>query len=338
MSEKFVVALISCVHEVPEWVYDKYREAGVEFRYHECGTREDLQKYASDADVLWFMSSRTGLVSKENMDIFKKAGVVIKCGSGTDNIDHDACTKAGIIVAHTPEDPVEPTSDHAIALLFTAVRQTARQDRLIRRGIHEPQAALPIGKFTGEDLGIIGFGRIGKAIARKLAGFKMKVRVYDPYLDKAFVETLGAQKVELDELLHKSKYIIVQCPLTQETKNLLGRNQLQMMRPDSILVNNARAGIVDEKALIEALKNGWIKAAACDVLDNHDDKELLSLENLNFTPHLGGWPANYPYDTFAAVVNEIVGMSKKKKPQWIANPKVKPKWEWCNGSCTTVRT
>jgi phosphoglycerate dehydrogenase-like enzyme len=329
MSENFVVSLISCVHDVPEWVYEKFKKEGIEFRYHECNTPEDLQEYAADADVLWLMSSRKGLVSKENMDIFKKAGAAIKCGSGTDNIDHDACTKAGIIIAHTPEDPVDPTSDHAIALLFTAVRQTARQDRLIRRGIHDSTAALPIGKFTGEDLGIIGFGRIGKAITRKLSGFKMNIRVYDPYLDKVLVESMGAQKVELEELLHKSKYVIVQCPLTKETQNLLGRKELQVMRPDSVLVNNARAGIVDEKALIEALKKGWIKAAACDVVNNYEDKELLSLENLNLTPHLGGWPANYPYDTFAAVVDVIVGMAKKKKPQWIANPKVKPRWKWC---------
>ena len=93
MSEKFVVSLISCVHDVPEWVLKKYKEAGIEFRHHECRTREDLQKYAGDADVLWFMSSQKGLVCKENMDIFKKAGCAIKCGSGTDNIDHDGYVK-----------------------------------------------------------------------------------------------------------------------------------------------------------------------------------------------------------------------------------------------------
>jgi len=328
MSEKFVVSLISCVHDVPEWVYEKYKEAGIEFRYHECDTREDLQKYAGDADVLWFMSSRKGLVSKENMDIFKKAGAAVKCGSGTDNIDHDACTKAGIIIAHTPEDPVDPTSDHAIALLFTAVRQTARQDRLIRRGIHDPEEGLPLGKFSGEDLGIIGFGRIGKAITKKLSGFNMNVRAYDPYLDKALVEKFGAQQVDLDELLKKSKYIIVQCPLTKETENLIGEKELKMMRPDSVLVNNARAGIVDEKTMIEALKNGTIKAAACDVLEDHENKELLALENINFTPHLGGWPADED-DTWAAVVDVIVGMSKKQKPKWIANKVAKPRWKWC---------
>lgn len=328
MSDKFVVALISCVHDVPEWVYEKYRKAGIEFRYHECETREDLQRYASDADVLWFMSSRKGLVCAENMDIFKKAGVAIKCGSGTDNIDHDACDKAGIVVAHTPEDPVDPTSDHAIALLFTAVCQTARHDRLIRRGIHDPEEGLPLGKFVGEDLGIIGFGRIGKAIAGKLSGFNMNVRVYDPYLDKNLVESMGAQKVELDLLLSKSKYIILQCPLTKETENLIGESKLKMMRPDSILVNNARAGVVDEKALIQALKNNWIKAAACDVLHDYENKELLALENINFTPHLGGWPAD-ENDTWAAVVDVIVGLSQKKKPQWIARKPVNPRWEWC---------
>ena len=320
------VVLIASEHLVPEWVARKFKEAKINFSHHECYSRQDLQEYASDADVIWLMSGRNGLVIEENMDIFKQAGVVIKVGSGTDNIDHEACTRRGIIVAHTPEDPVELTSDHAVALLFTAVRQTARQDRLMRRGIHDPKAALPLGSFTGAELGIIGFGRIGKVIAQKLSGFKMDIRVFDPFLDEASVKAAGGRKVGLEELLRESQYVIVQCPFNKDTEGLLGEKELRMMRPDAVLVNTARAGIVDEKALRQALENDWIAGAAFDVLEHCDDKELLSRENLTCTPHLGGWPANYPDDTFAGVVDEILVISRMQLPKWIVNKGVKPRW------------
>lgn len=290
----FKVALVANDgHPIPEWVSEKFEKAGIEYVYHQCYTREDLETCARDADVLWLMSSRKGLVAEENMDLFEKVGAAIKCGSGTDNIDHEACTKRGIIVAHTPEDPTEPTSDHTIAMLFSAVRRTAQQDRLVRAGAWDPRAALPIGQFTGADLGLIGFGRIGRAIVKKLSGFQMNVRVYDPYLDAALIEGADCRKVDLQELLQESQYVLVCCPLTKETTGLLGEDELRDMRRDSVLINVARAGIVDEVALVRALREGWIKAAAFDVLEKRPPEpgdELLSLYNLTMTPHIGGCP------------------------------------------------
>ncbi len=326
VSSSFKVALVASEHEVPQWVIRKFADAKVDLLHHECRDRRDLEQCAGDADVIWFMSAREGLVVEENMDLFPKAGMVIKCGSGTDNIDRRACTRRGIIVAHTPNDPIEPTSDHAIALLFSAVRQTVRQDRLIRRGTCDPRRALPLGQFTGADLGIIGFGRIGKRIAQKLSGFQMTIRVFDPYLDETAIAGAGGEKVALGDLLKQSKYVIVQCPLLDETRNLIGEAELRTMRADAVLVNNARAGIVDEKALFRALREGWIKAAALDVFADHADEEMLALENLVLTPHLGGWPANYPDDTYAAVVEVILAVARGETPEWIVNREVKPRW------------
>lgn len=328
---KFKVVLIANDgHLIPDWVYKKFDEAGIEFIYKDCHSREDLEKAAKDADVLFLTSSRKGLVSEENMDIFEKAGCAIKCGSGTDNIDHDACTKRGIIVAHTPDDPTEPTSDHNIAMLFTAVRQTARQDRLVRKGVWDPHKALPLGQFTGADLGIIGFGRIGNDILRKLSGFDMNTRIYDPYIDAKIIEEKGAIKVELEELIKKSKYIMVVCPRTRETEGLIGEKELRSMRPDAVLVNVARAGIVDEDALKKALKEKWIKAAALDVLRKPPQKpgdDWLKFENINFTPHLGGYDDDYPDSVFRSSVDVIIEISKGYLPKWIANKGVKPKWK-----------
>lgn len=329
--ERFKVVLVANDnHPIPDWVSGKFSEEGIQYEHHQCFNREDLEKYAADADVIWFMSSRRGLAVEENMDVFMKAGAVIKVGSGTDNIDHDACSRRGIIVAHTPDEPTEPTSDHFIAMLFTAVRQTARQDRLVRKGIWDVGAALPIGPLTGAELGIIGFGRIGRAIIRKLSGFNMKVRVFDPFVDERCVRESGADKVSLDELLTESRYVLVTCPMTKETENLIGEREFKLMRKDAILVNVARAGIVNEEALIKALKEEWIKAAAFDVLKKHPlepGDKFLELENIVFTPHVGGYPYNYPDGIFTGVIEEIIKMSKKQMPEWIVNKGVKPRWD-----------
>lgn len=330
MERKFKVVLIANDdHSIPDWVSRKFARADIDFSYHQCYNREDLTKYAAGADVLWLMSSREGLAVEENMDIFKKVGVIIKCGSGTDNIDHAACTKHGIIVAHTPEDATDPTSDHHIAMLFTVVRQVARQDRLVRRGVWDAHAASPIGHFTGTDLGLIGFGRIGKAIIRKLSGFQMNIRVFDPYIDTATIETAGCKKVELEELFKKSQYVLVACPLTEETRGMIGEKEFKMMRKDAVFVNVARAGIVDEKALIKALKEKWLSGAALDVLEKHPlepGDEFLTLENVIFTPHEGGYPYNSPDADFATCVDEIIEMSRMHFPKWIVNKHVTPKW------------
>ena len=330
MESRFRVVLIANDnHPIPEWVGEKLSEANIDYSYHQCYERSDLERWAADADVLWLQSSRRGLVTEENMDVFKKAGAAIKCGSGTDNIDHEACAKRGIIVAHTPEDATDPTSDHHIAMLFSAVRQTVRQDRLVRQGIWDAMKAYPLGRLTGADLGIVGFGRIGGSIVRKLSGFEMNIRIYDPFVDEATVRAQGCMKVELDELLQQSQYLLLACPLTPETEGLIGERELRLMRPDSILVNVARAGVVDERALIKALKGEWIACAAIDVLAKHPlepDDEYLELDNVIITPHIGGSAVGYPDAIFVSVVDEIIKMSKMQWPQWIVNKGVKPKW------------
>ena len=331
MSDKLKVVLIANDnHRIPDWVAERLTAAGIEYVYHDCHTREDLEAYASDADVVWLASSRGGLVVEENMDVFKKAGVVIKGGSGTDNIEHEACTRRGIIVAHTPMVPTDSTSDHHLAMLFTAVRQTARQDRMVRRGLWSARSAPPLGTFTGADLGIVGFGRIGRAILKKVAGFDMNVRVYDPFVGAPDVEAAGAIKVDLPELLSKSRYVLLACPLTKETRGLIGESELRSMRSDAVLVNVARAGVVDESALVVALKEGWIQAAALDVVEKHPlepDDPFLELENVVITPHMGGMSDDYPAEVFRGPVEVIIEVSKGHRPKWIVNKDVVPNWD-----------
>jgi phosphoglycerate dehydrogenase-like enzyme len=332
MDNKFKVVLIANDnHPIPDWVGEKFSAADIEYVYHECYGREDLEKCASDANILWLVSSRKELVVEENMDIFRNLIAVFRVGSGTDNVDHDACTKRGIIIAHTPEDVTECTSNHAIAMLFAAVHRIARQDRRVRRGVWNPREAMAIGGLTGADLGIIGFGRIGQAIARKLSGFCMNLRIYDPFANEQEVKKAKGRCVELSELFTRSQYVLLCCPLTKETEKLIGPKEFEIMRKDSVLVNCARGPIVDEKALARALKEKQIGAAAIDVVENPPlqlDNELLSFEDVTVTPHAAGYPDNYPDKIFSGMVEIIIGISQGVLPKWIANKDVKPKWKY----------
>jgi phosphoglycerate dehydrogenase-like enzyme len=323
-----VVLVGSIIKPIPDWVARKLEDAGIEYLYQECHGREDLIRYASDADVLWFMCSRRGVVVEENMDIFAKLKAVVKCGSGTDNIDHAACTKRGIVIAHTPEDVTDAASDHSIAMLLSTARQVTRQDRLVRAGGWDPEAALPIGRLTGANLGLVGFGRIGRAVVSKLSGFQMNVRIYDPYADISADGGGAVKKVALQELLEESQYVILACPLTQETRGIIGEKQLRAMRGESVLVNCARAEIVDEQALARALREGWIRAAAIDVCSRHplNPEDELLMENIIITPHMGGHPSNYPDSLYVGPVEAIIEVSRNRLPRWIANANVEPWW------------
>lgn len=325
-----VVLIANDDHPIPKWVNEKLTDLKMDYVYQQCYGREDLEQVASKAEILWFMSARHGLVTEENMDIFKNLRAVVRVGSGTDNVDHEACTKRGVVIAHTPEVVTEATSDHVIAMLFTAIRQTAGQDRLIRQGTWDARAALPHGLISGADLGLIGFGRIGQAVVKKVSGFQMQVRVYDPYINAETVRQAGCQSVRFTNLLENSQFVLVVCPLTDETKGLIGEDELRRMRSDAVLVNCARGGIVDEEALTKALQDKWIKAAALDVVNDpplQRGSALLSLPNVNVTPHYASYSDAYPDNLFMAGVEAISELGSGKLPKWIANKEVKWKWE-----------
>lgn len=330
MANQFrVVQIANDGHPLPDWVKPRFAAANVDCTYHQCHNRGDLESCVDGADMLWLMSGRKGLVIEENMALFPNIGAVQRVGSGTDNIDHAACTKRGILVVHTPEDMTEVTSDHVITMLLSAVRRVVWHDRNIRRGKWAPRDPISICRMRGAELGLVGFGRIGKATVEKLSGFQMTIRVYDPYADPEMIESLGCEPVGLEELLTNSQLIALVCALTDETRGLIGPDQLGMMREDAVLVNCARGPIVDEQALYETLKNNRIAGAALDVFCETpmpDDHLFRSLENVNFTPHAAGVPLPFPDALYENQVLSIIDLAEGRMPRWIANRGVKPKW------------
>lgn len=210
---------------------------------------------------------------------------------GVDHVDVQALTERGIPLGHTPGVLVDTTADAAFALLLAAARRLAEGDRYIRAGNWRPEKAWAPDFFIGKDvsdstLGIIGLGAIGQAVARRAAGFGMRVLAWN----RSAREVPGVENVSLEELLLRSDFVSVHVALTGETRNLLDADRMAMMKPGAILVNTARGGIVDEAALAEALDSGQIFAAGIDVYDQEPvpmDNPLLEHPRVVLAPHIG---------------------------------------------------
>ncbi len=222
-------------------------------------------------------------VRKEMIDNMDKMKLIIRGGVGIDNIDVSYAEEKGIKVMNTPAassiSVAEIVFTHMLALSRHIVKGTVG----IKEGKWEKKALKGVELF-GKTLGIIGLGRIGKELAKRGKALGMKVIAYDPY-----VEVEGVDMVGLDELLRDSDYISIHIPLTDKTKHLIGRNALEKMKKSAILVNCARGGIVDEDALIEALRGGEIAGVGLDVYEVEPPKvsELMGFPNVTFTPHIG---------------------------------------------------
>jgi D-3-phosphoglycerate dehydrogenase len=325
-----VVQVIEDRNPRPDWLAGRLADAGVDYSVQICWTKEDLEKYAADADVVWSYGGRHGLLEGDNLKVLKKAGAILRTGSGTDNIDKETATELGIIVVNTPHAVAERVADHTISLLFSLVREITRHDRLIRSGQWDCWLAMPSAHdYRGATLGLVGFGRIPQFIVKKLVGFKMNVLAYDPYVDPEVMAELGVESVDLDDIFRRSDYVSLHCPLTDQTCQLVGERELRMMKPKALLVNTARGAVVDEAALIKALEEGWIAGAAMDVLEKEPpvpDNPILQMANVIFTPHVAGLHTKYPEDFAETSVEAILDLKERRWPRSVVNPDVKPRW------------
>jgi len=216
--------------------------------------------------------------------------IVVKHGVGVDNIDVAAATELGIPVAITARANFESVSEHALAMMLALAKALPRHDRRTRQGAWEKQA---IGtELLGKTLGLVGVGRTGRRLAELVQPLRMTVLGFDPYLPADRFPAGVRPVAALPELLAASDFVSVHCPLTPETRNLLGEAELRQMKPDAILVSTARGGIVNEAALARALQEDWIRAAGMDVFETEPvptDLELLQIEErLLVSPHVAG--------------------------------------------------
>ncbi len=222
------------------------------------------------------------LAAAPNLKVIGRAGI------GTDNIDKDAASKQGVIVMNTPFGNMITTAEHAIAMMFAVARQIPEASASTHAGKWEKSKFMGV-ELTGKTLGVIGAGNIGGIVCDRARGLKMKVVAYDPFLGEEKAEEMGVEKVELEDLLKRADFITLHVPFTDQTANILGRENLAKTKPGVRIINCARGGLVDEEALAELLKSGHVAGAAFDVFAEEPATEnpLFGLPNVVCTPHLG---------------------------------------------------
>jgi glyoxylate reductase len=289
--------------------------------------REILLKRVSEVEGIF--SLLTDRIDGQVMDAAgDKLKVISNCAVGFDNVDVREATQRGIPVGNTPDVLTDTTADFAFGLLMAAARQIVEGEKLVRAGKWKTWGLTSLlgQDISGATLGIIGFGRIGRRVAKLGRGFDMRVLYYDPLcLDDPYAAEIGAKCVDLDTLLRESDFISLHTPLNESTHHMIGAEALSKMKPTAILINTARGGVVDPEALHHALKNGVIRAAALDVTDPEPispDHPLLTLDNLIITPHIASATVETRNKMVQmAIDNLLAGLRGERLPNCV-NPSV----------------
>jgi glyoxylate reductase len=288
--------------------------------------RDDLLKKVAGRDALITM-----LTEKVDAELLAAAGpqlkIVANHAVGFDNVNLVDCSAAGVMASNTPDVLTETTADTAFALIMAAARRVGEGERFLRR--REPWIWGPL-MMLGQDIhhktiGIVGFGRIGQAVARRAKGFGMRVLYADAITLPPEVEAeTGARRVEMDELLREADVISIHTNLTPETRHLFSAEQFRAMKPSAILVNTSRGPVVDEAALAEALAAGEIFAAGLDVFEREPEvtEALLDLENAVVIPHLGSATVDTRDAMGHLAVDNVFAALDGERPPTLLNPDV----------------
>ncbi len=257
--------------------------------------RDVLLEKARVSDAL--VTLLTDRIDRELLDNAPNLRIISQYAVGYDNIDVEYATKKGVYVTNTPGVLTDSTADLTMAILLAISRRVVEADNFVREGEWESRGTgwhplMLLGReLKGKTLGIIGMGRIGRAVARRALGFGMKIIYYDVNrLPDELEKELQATYVALEELLSRSDFVSIHAPLTKSTYHLIGERELRLMKKTAYLVNTARGAIIDTDALVKALKEGWIAGAALDVFEQEplpSSHKLIRLKNVVLTPHIG---------------------------------------------------
>jgi phosphoglycerate dehydrogenase-like enzyme len=272
------------------------------------------------------------IYSKNVIDAAPDLRVIARSGVGFDAIDLAACDKAGVVVATTPGVNHHAVAEHTIAMLMSIARGYPGLDRRVRSNTW---TRIPYPRVMGRTIGLVGLGRIGRAVATRAAGLGMKVIAYEPYPQKEFVEWWKIDLVSLDELLGRSDFVSLHLPMSRESHHLMNTERFAKMKPGSVLLNTARGLLVDEKALYAALKSGHLAGAGLDVFEVEPlplDSPLLTLDNVLVSGHVAGLDHESQHDTFKMDAEIIIDLYRGKWPaECVQNLKGQTGWKWQRG-------
>ncbi len=311
MNAKVVI----CHYEHPR--VDQEREileaAGFEVLAHRVPTEDDISGLVADADALIVQHNKVG---PRVIDAMRRCRIIVRYGVGYDNLDTEYAARKGILCCNVPDYCVDEVSDHALALILALTRGIVRYDRAKGDDDFNYPRAAPIRNSRDTVAGIIGLGRIGSSLARKLAPIGFRLIGTDPNVDAQAMGRLGVEKVELETLCAQAEVISLHCLLDARSRGLLGERQFAMMRPGTFLVNTARGPLVEESALVGALRAGRIAGAGLDVLETEPlrpDNPLLGLDSVILTPHAAWYSEKSIVELKRRAAHEVVRVLKGDK-------------------------
>ena len=269
-------------------------------------------------------------IDHQVIDAMKKC-VVIGVGSvGVDMVDIEAATAAGIVVTNVPDVFIEEVADYAMMLLLNVSRLTPQMAQMAKDGRwYQARPILSrIPRVMGQTLGLFAFGNVARCTARRAKAFGMHVIAFDPYVSELEMSALGVEPVSFSELLERSDYLSVHAPHNEETEHAINAEAFARMKNSAIVINTARGPIIDEKALIEALRSGQIAGAGLDVLEQEPpalDNPLLSMDNVLVTPHVASASTRMRPETRRRAAREVALVLRGRWPMSCVNPTVLPK-------------
>lgn len=272
---------------------------------------DELKEIIGDYDALLVRSQTK--VTAEIIAAGKKLRAIGRAGVGVDNIDTAAATRYGVVVINAPDGNTISTCEHTFAMLMAMARKIPQAHGKLKAGTWDRKSFVGV-ELNGKTLGILGFGRIGAEVAKRALAFNMRVLAFDPFLTRERAEALGVKMSTVDEIVEQADFITVHTPLTKETKHLLSRDQFARMKDGVRLLNCARGGIIDEKALAEALESGKVAAAALDVFEEEPPlgNPLLDYDQVVTTPHLGASTEEAQINVAIDVAAELLNILQDK--------------------------
>jgi D-3-phosphoglycerate dehydrogenase len=318
-KSQYRVVITDCDHGSINEEKEELGRIGAELILAQVKEEEDLIRACEDADGL---INQYALLTQRVFKHLPNCKVVSRYGVGVDSVDLKAATDLGIIVANVPDYCMDEVSNQTISMILTLIRKTAFFDQKVKSGQWDFHSGIPIYRTRGKTLGLVGCGKIGLEVAKKISSFGVKVISFDPYLQKP---PEGIELTDLDTLLKESDFISIHCPLNDSTRHLIGQREFGKMEKRPIVINTSRGPIIDESALIQALAKGQISGAGLDVLEKEppDSKNpMLKMENVVLSPHVGFYSVESISELKRRTAENVSAVLLGKLPKSVVNQEV----------------